>query len=339
MMGAKTRHSGMELLRIIAMALVVLAHLDFWALGYPTHKLCATDMQHAAYQYFVEFFALVCVNCYIFISGWFSIKPRFKGFANLLFQIFFYNLLIYLICAFTGYVPLSFKHFIHHLNVLTHWFIPSYIGLYLLSPVLNLFIENASKRQSLITVVAFVLLDVLLGWVHDYLGFNGGYSLLHFMVIYMIARYIKMHGGRVFSLNKKWDMLVYCLISTLVPLIVVVSYYQAPSLWIVAGKLFWYNNPLIIISSVYFSLFFTKLNFQSKFVNTVGASSFAVYLIHTDVLVRGWCIRDFSRYLFYSHNVIFFSVATVLLIVALFTVALVLDYIRLRLWLKIQSLM
>ena len=329
----------MELLRIIAMALVVLVHLDFWALGYPTRKMCTTDMQHAAYQYFVEFFALVCVNCYIFISGWFSIKPKFKGFASLLFQIFFYNILIYLICAFTGNVPLSIKPFIYHLNVFTHWFIPSYIGLYLLSPILNLFMENASKRQSLITVGAFVLLDVFLGWVHDYLGFNGGYSLLHFMVIYLIARYIKMHGGKLFSLNKKWDMLVYCIISTLVPLIVVVSFYQAPSLWKVAGKLFWYNNPLIIVSSVYFSLFFTKLNFQSKFVNTVGASSFAVFLIHTDDLLHHWCITDFSRNLFYGHNVLFFSVAAVLLIVALFAAALVLDYIRRRLWFKIQSLM
>lgn len=337
-MGIENRHSGMELLRIFAMALVVLAHLDFWALGYPSSKMCATDMQHAAYQYFVEFFSLVCVNCYIFISGWFSIKFKVRGLANLLFQIFFYNILIYLICVITSYVPLSFKHFISHLNVLTHWFIPAYIALYLLSPILNLFIENASKRQSLLTVAAFVFLDVFMGWVHDYLGFNGGYSVLHFMVIYLIARYIKIHGGKAFSFNKKWDLLIYFLISFLVPLMVVVSYYKAPFLWRGAGKLFWYNNPLIIISSVYFSLYFTKLKFHSKLVNIVGASSFAVYLIHTDNLVRVWCITGFSQSLFYSHNVLFFSVATLLLLVALFIVATVVDQIRKRLWLKIQSL-
>ncbi|MBR5171608.1 MAG: acyltransferase family protein [Muribaculaceae bacterium] len=333
----RNRHSGMELLRIIAMALVVLTHTDFWALGSPTAKMCSTDMVRAAYQYYVEFISIICVNCFVFISGWFSIKPSVRGFANLVFQILFYNLLIYLICAIAGFAPKGLQGFISHLNVFVHWFLTAYIALYLLSPILNLFIEHAGKRQAMVIVGLFVLLDILLGWAHDYLYFMGGYSLLHFMVIYLIARYIKVYGGKFFTLDKKWDATIYLLIALLTPTLLVLSYYVAPAIWRYYSLLFWYNNPLVMIMSVYFCLFFTKLNFKSRVVNFVAASSFAVYLIHTDTLVNSWCIRDFCRGIFFSHDLLYFSGALLLLIVALFVVAVILDQVRQILWSFINS--
>ena len=333
----KERHSGMELLRILAMALVVLTHTDFWALGSPDSKMCATDMVRAAYQYYVEFISIICVNCFIFISGWFSIRPTVKGFANLVFQIIFYNLLIYLIAVVVGYTPLGIGSFVSHLNVFVHWFLVAYIALYLLSPILNLFIEHAGKRQAMVTVGLFVALDILLGWMHDYLHFRGGYTLPHFMVIYLIARYIKVYGGRIFTMDKKWDAAIYLLITFLAPTLLVLSYYVAPGIWRCSCLLFMYNNPLVIIMSVYFCLFFTKLNFKSRVVNFIAASSFAVFLIHTDTLVRGWCIRDFCRGIFFSHDMFYYTGAIVLLILAIFVVAVTVDQVRLIIWKFIQS--
>ena len=331
-LGNNHRHSGMELLRILAMALVVLTHTDFWALGSPTASMCATDMTRAAYQYYVEFISIICVNCFIFISGWFAIKPSLKGFTNLIFQILFYNLLIYLICALSGSVLWSVRGFVEHLNVFVHWFLAAYIALYLLSPILNIFIEKAGKHQAMLTVGLFVALDVLLGWAKDYLSFLGGYSLLHFMVIYLIARYIRVYGGRWFSLDKKWDATIYLVITLLTPTIVIASYYLAPPIWYYSSLLFWYNNPLVIVISVYFCLFFSKLNFSSRLVNFVGASSFAVYLIHTDTLVRDWCIGDYSRGIFFTHDLFYFTGAILLLIVVLFVIAVIIDQIRLLAW-------
>ena len=327
------RHSGMELLRIMAMALVVLTHTDFWALGSPTAETCASDMVRVAYQYYVEFISIICVNCFIFISGWFSIRSSVKGFINLSFQILFYNLLIYLVCAIIGYTTCGLRNFLEHLNVFVHWFLAAYVALYLLSPILNVFVEHAGKRQAKITLALFVILDVLLGWARDYLYFMGGYSLLHFMVIYLIARYIRMYGGKFFSMNKKWDVTIYLFITLLMPTLLVVSYYVSSSVWYYSNHLlFWYNNPLVIISSIYFCLFFTKLTFRSSVVNFIAASSFAVYLIHTDTLVRDWCIGDFCRGIFYTHNLFYFISALLLLIVALFVIAVIIDQVRLTAW-------
>lgn len=213
-----------------------------------------------------------------------------------------------------------------------HWFLAAYIALYLISPILNLFIVNAGNRQARTIVAIFVALDITLGWAKDYLYFMGGYSLLHFMVIYLIARYIRVYGGKLFLLDKKWDASIYLIITLLTPTLLILSYYFAPIIWHYSSLLFWYNNPLVMIASIYFCLFFTKLNFKSGLINFVGASSFAVYLIHTDTLVRDWCIGDYCRGIFFNHDLVYFTGAVLLLIVALFVVAVLIDQVRLVAW-------
>lgn len=327
----------MELLRIIAMAMVVMVHSDFWALGEPTRALCQNDLLKASAQYFIESFAIVCVNCFIFISGWFSIKQSVRGFTNLLFQILFYSLLLYLAFAAMGLIPFSFKGLLSHSNFLTYWFLACYIALYLISPILNTFIENAKPNVARNAVLLFVFLDVALGWFEDYLHFAGGYSLAHFMVIYLIARYIRVYGGKMFSLNKGWDLLIYLGISILTPVFVIWASQAAPSLWHRCGKLFLYNSPLVIISTVYFCLFFTKLNMRSNFINFVGASSFAVYLIHADELVAYRYMKDFCNNMFLGHDILYFSAVMAMMIVALFVTAVIFDQPRKWLWNGIQK--
>lgn len=333
---SRQRQSGIELLRIIAMAMVVMVHTDFWALGEPTRNLCDTAMPKAAMQYFIESFAIVCVNCFVFISGWFAIKASVKGFFNLIFQIVFYNLLIYGIFLVAGLIDFDIRGFVSHCNFFVHWFIVSYVALYVVSPILNAFIDHTDKRRAMVTVIGFVLLDVLLGWGVDYLQFAGGYSLLHFMVIYLIARYIKVHGGKWFTFKREWDLLIYLLISLSVPIAVVLCYYFVPSIWRHSGRLFLYNSPLVIISSVYFSLFFTKLNFHSRVVNLVGASCFAVFLIHTDNLISVGYLKDFCQSLFLNNGIVYYSLVMLALIIGLFVLAFILDQPRQWLWQIIQ---
>ena len=333
----ETRLSGVELLRIIAMAMVVLVHTDFWALGEPSLDFCRTEFLKASGQYLVESFAIVCVNCFVFISGWFSIRQSVKGFANLLFQILFYSFLLYFSFCAAGIIPFDIKGFIAHSNFFDYWFLACYIALYLLSPILNTFIDNATKVVARRTIWFFIALDLIFGWFVDYLLFDGGYSLLHFMVIYLIARYIRVHGCKWFSMDKKWDMLIYLAISILTPVAVMVAAHVAPSLWHHSGKLFLYNSPFIMISSVYFSLFFTKLKVRSKIINFVGASSFAVYLIHADELVSFRYLKGYCYNLFYTHDIWYYSAAMLLLVLSLFVIAIIVDQPRKWLWSKIEK--
>ena len=72
------RQSNFELLRIVAMLLVLVVHVDFFSLGVPSDADIAGNPVSSAMRYIVESLALVCVNSYILISGYFGIKPNVK---------------------------------------------------------------------------------------------------------------------------------------------------------------------------------------------------------------------------------------------------------------------
>ena len=76
----------MELLRIVAMFLVLVVHADFFSLGTPTQELCQTMPLFAWGQFVVQSIAVVCVNVFVLLSGWFAIRPKWKSFLNFIFQ-------------------------------------------------------------------------------------------------------------------------------------------------------------------------------------------------------------------------------------------------------------
>lgn len=328
----------MELLRIIAMALVVVCHTNFWAIGEPSLDMCTNEPIKAFAQYFVESIAVVCVNCFIFISGWFSIKLTKRGFVNLVFQLLFYSTLVYLIFMALGLVRSNIKDFLLHSDFISNfWFIRAYIPLFLLSPIMNLFIEHAGKRTARTTLLAYAFLDIVLGWGIDLLHIGGGYNLFHLCLIYLIARYIRVYGGKWFTLSKWHDLSIYLLISIGTAVLIFIMAFVSPAVWHHSGRMFLYNSPLVIIASVYLALFFTKLDFKSKLVNMVGASCFAVFLIHGDSLIASPYVEPLCKNLFFNNNIFYFSIMITLLIIALFVVAFLVDQVRQWLWRMIQK--
>ena len=94
---------------------------------------------------------------------------------------------------------------------------------------------------------------------------------------------------------------------------------------------FTYLNPLVIISTIYFSLIFTKFEFKNKSINWFAASSFAAYLLHTSP-----CLRDgyqaFFKNLWYTNTTVMFWMKAILVIFVIMIVAVVIDQLRIRIY-------
>ncbi len=328
----------MELLRIIAMAMVVICHTNYWSLKQPTPDLCAAEPLKAFMQYLVESLSVVCVNCFVFISGWFSIKLTKRGIANLVFQLLFYSVLIYFVfCAF-GLTHFNLKDFVSHCDFFTNfWFVRAYIPLFLLSPILNIFIDKADQRTARTVLLAYAFMEIVLVWWIDLVDKDKGYCLFHLSFIYLVARYIRVYGGKYFTFDKWRDLSIYLVISIGTAVMIMLAYFVSPSVWWHSGKMFLYNSPLVMIASVYLALFFTKLDFRSKVVNLIGASSFAVFLIHGDPLIIKPYLKPFCQDLFFNNNIFYFSIMMMLTIIALFAVAFLADQVRQWLWRMIQK--
>ena len=281
-----TRQSSFELLRLIAMLMVMICH----AVGYVQE----TDLVGIAgvSKLAIGQLCLICVNVFVMISGWFGIKPSLKGAVKLLFQVWFLALFCFGLFAALG-LPVSFKKDLlpYLLFGYGYWFVVSYLILYVLSPVLNAFAAQASKKEFLCVVIAFYTVEFIFGFLLNVGHFDLGFSPLFFIGLYLLARYVRLYPGKLFAFDKWADLGIYLGVSVLSMLGFWLGYK-----WFGMGlHMNHYDSPLAVIAALFFLLFFSKLNFQSKAVNWMASSAFAIYLIHENALVSPYYHQIFNN--------------------------------------------
>lgn len=84
------RASNFELLRNVAMFMVLILHANFVALGKPSYDDFYQSMSTTFFRWFIEAISLSCINAFILISGWFGIKASLRGTLKFIYQILFF---------------------------------------------------------------------------------------------------------------------------------------------------------------------------------------------------------------------------------------------------------
>ena len=140
------RQSNFELLRLVAMFLVLVVHADFSSLGEPSLRDFQSDIVGSTLRVFIESLSIVCVNVFILISGWFGIRQSLKSFCNFLFQCFFFLGGTYTCLVVLNRTPLNLSGLLTCFG-LNNWFIMSYLGLFILAPIINPFLDTCGKKS------------------------------------------------------------------------------------------------------------------------------------------------------------------------------------------------
>lgn len=321
-MNSTTRQSNFELLRIICMLMVMVGH----AIGYVQQT--DLDGTPGVIKVFVNQLCLVDVNVFVMISGWFGIKASVKGAVKLLFQVWFLSSLCYLVFLCLGY-PVSFKQDLlpYLLFGSGYWFVVSYLVLYVISPVLNTFAAQASKKVFSGVLIAFFSTEFIFGFLLNTGGFAYGFSTLSFIGLYLLARYVRLYPGKLFSFNKWKDLAVYVTVSILSMVGLWFGYK-----WFGMGfHLNHYDSPFAIVAALYFLLFFSKLQFHSRAINWLASSAFAIYLLHENTLASrqyhqlfGYIQENFSLPAYYA--------LLLCIIVVLALLFILIDKLRIFVW-------
>lgn len=272
------RDSNFELLRLVAMMLVMLVHANYLSIGYVTHaELHATPIAGVV-RIVCEQLCIVSVNLFILISGWFGIRPTLKKLASLLFQVLFIGIVSAEICRYIGAeVPSAELGNLLYFGS-NYWFVPTYLILFGISPMLNTYCEHASRRDFTILLVSFFVLQTLFGWLTFDAGhYARGYSALSFVGLYLLAQYIRRHGEVLVQRLKAWHCLLFYIIFTAIPATIacVGLYFKGKEFGATS-----YNSLFVIAASVSLVLLFSKLHFKSRVVNWLASSAFAIYLVH-----------------------------------------------------------
>lgn len=332
------RQSNIELLRCVSMFMVLMMHTSFITFGFPTVEGTKNEPLFCGLQTLQYSVAIVAVNVFVMISGWFSIKPKTKGITSFLFQVAFLKLLSFGFFVLAGYLALD-KTSLADLLMLkpyTGWFIKAYILLYILAPVLNAFVANTNRHVYKRVLFFYFVFIFLLGWFKDITGYMmGGYSISMFVGLYLLARYVKVYSPSWSMFSKQKDFIIY-LLATMVTFcgIYIPVCLGLPHCDTFVQAFTRYSSPFVVLGALFFLLMFSKLNIGAKTgINTIAKSCFAVYLLHFM-----WGILPKVVINLYDNNSItMFYIKLVGLLLVIFFSCILIDRVRIEIWNKISS--
>ena len=327
----KERDSSIELFRIIATFTVLLVHFTGWFVGGISNPHDnSLDLSFRVGQMIIESLSVVCVNCFLIISGWYGMKLKFSSIWKI-YTIIFFIYVPFQFVEFIYYGNFHIKQFIDNVLVFTResYFVQCYTMLLFLSPILNAFIEKYGKK-ALNYVLVFWLIEITMEaiWDNKSLGFENGYSLIHFILLYMLARMANLYREQIMRIKRIYWIIGYLLCASMICLLHFIGY-----------KHTWdYTNPIVVIES--FCLFFPFLykQFYNKRINWIASSTFAVYIMHTCNPLMGILWKT-DNYLVNHFPYIIYLPSYLILIVLTFVFCILYDKLRIKLTDRFSNLL
>lgn len=338
-----TRSSNIELFRIIIMLIIVAHH-------YVINSGLLTIVETQQNLKFRDVFLLIFgwggktgINCFVLITGYFMCTSNItvRKFCKLIGERYFYSIVIWGVFLVVGYEIFSMKMFlkvIFPFFSVTNNFTGCFLLFYLFIPFLNLLIDAINEKQhlSLIGLCVFVY-TILPSIFKADVSFN---YVTWFIVLYFIAAYLRLYPKRWFNNRKLWGVLSVASLIVSWLSVIVFAYLgiklEKPGIeyFEVADS----NKLLAVVTAVSLFMFFKNLKIKnSKFINTIAASTFGVFLIHTNSdTMRKFLWEDFFKNTsFYnSPYLIVHAIGTVIIV---YSVCTLIDWLRIQLFAKIKK--
>lgn len=299
----KKRQSNFELLRIIAMCMIIAMH--YITKGMQIEKLSVDNSAFNLFYWLIYAFCTVSVNVYVLISGYFMVDSNWRigKVVKLWIQVLCYSILVPLVLGIIGVVDIASLDFgtiqqiILPITYEHYWFATAYVMMYLLSPVLAMAVKNMGRVQ--LRNVILVMLVVFCGFksVNPYLipWDKYGCDFAWFICLFLIAGYIRMYGIEFFDSRIKAFM-VYIGFSILTFAIALSASFAVR----ITGKFeyymdmtYCYNYITVLVASVglFYVFIHTKIGGDAEgklsvLINRIAGYTFGIYLLHENILLR-----------------------------------------------------
>ena len=335
----KTRNSSIELLRTLAILMVIANHFCTHGIIIP-HKAFSNDQ--ASWQvilaYIVSYGGDLANNVFILITGYYMAsvkKQNYRRMIRLLFDMCFYSWIIMFLFYLLHLQAFDKDYFIRGLFPFwrgLNWFVCCYLVLLFFVPYINTMISGLKKRDFLIMILLIALFKCVLPlWdFNTYMGSSK--ELSQFIFMYLTGAYIRSWVD--ISLLRRRTKLAAAVTALSVLCLLLITLER--SYFSIHGKGF--NNPGIkhyggifqpLIAVELLLLFLSFREFHSRFINTMAKSVLGIYLIHDNPLVRDmiWLkILPNLNYLYRS----WFPLFLIGKVLAVFLICLAIDQIKLH---------
>ena len=168
-----------------------------------------------------------------------------------------------------------------------NWFVGYYIVFYLLHPFFNYVIRKLDKKGlAIVTAILFIQCNVIAFGMGDTPG-SLGLKLMSFISIYFAVAFYKKYGGKIWE-SKRINVIV--LISSVVLYIVfrIVINHVGLSSEYLAERQYGYshiNNPIILIMALSMINLASRKEKHNKVINYFAVMSLLLYIIHKNLQV------------------------------------------------------
>lgn len=331
-MGNNIRNCNIELLRILCMCFIIAGHV---IMKYPADDIGTVEYYISN---ILRSFFMVSVNCFIIISGYFGIRLNIKKLLKMSMQVSFYVISIYIILVCFRIHNIEIKKDILLLfPILTkqYWYITIYFVLCLISPILNIVVNNISKKQFktmliIITLIFYVLPTFLYPINAPTITGDSGYGIINFICLYFIGRYIKLYYNE--QKNSAYYAVGYVISSLLL-------FLSNHILTVIFGFYFnsfiSYDTIFLLISAFMLFMTFNKMSIKSNIISNLSKYCLAAYVIHMHPRFTSYLfdnIFNISTYSGVGYILIIFIIPIIV-----YTVSWIIEFIRVKLFSNLED--
>lgn len=299
-MKQKARQANMELLRIIAMCMVVVLH--YLIKGEAAVSLVENFTALNIVLWLVKAFCIVTINVYVLLSGYFLLEAKWKvsRLFEIWFQVLFYSVGVPAFCRVFGIGEVRQWGVYDWLNVLFpvqmehYWFITAYVVMYLLIPVLSIGVKGITRKQHQCVIAGLLLVfSIPKSILPIYIPTDRyGYDFGWFICLFVIAAYLRLYG--IPFLNSKKKALTIYLVSVIgiwgISVVCAVLTRNGLPFAYMMDMAYCYNHLLVLAASVALFSAFTYVKVpQGKFsevVCRIAPYTLGVYLLHENLAIR-----------------------------------------------------
>lgn len=305
------RNSSIELLRIISMFFILCGHFVFngiYCIGIdraiPLSNLVAFKSMQTS--------AIIGANIFIIITGYFlpSYKITAKRFFTVAGEVLFYSYILLLI----GYIffkkntllyldKLSLCRIIFPITTRSNWFSCTYLVACLFFPYIRLTIDYLKENKRIFK--SFLVVCIICFSIIGTFSYSNNYvsDFIWFVLLLYVGIYIRLFG--FFIEKSRVQIIILFIILIFMIMGSCVLEYLSISFDIldqVKNNLIYRYSFLSLFEAILCFVIFSKVKLNSKIINVLSKSTFAVYLIHEHILFSKILWRDLlhAQDLFYS---------------------------------------
>lgn len=312
------RNSSLELLRIIAMFMIVFYHLILFFVepidSNPVYKAIQIPIH-------------IGVILFVLISGYFGIRPSFRGFFRILCVVSVYYLPLRLWYVYnTGMGGMAMLDSFHVLSKTPYWFVRTYLCLYLVSPLINKVLKDISLRERLYYIFSFVVISVYLGMLQCDISLIDGKNLSNFVLIYIIGDTISKEKYRFAGISNTVFISAFLLLN-IVLIGVYTTFSNRALIDFIWNWSFPYYSPFLLVSSILFFIPFTRFTIRSRVINLFAGSVLSIYIIHHQPYILDVFLRPIavSLYKMSDGDVLQCVVSNILFAIVIMIVCIMID--------------